>query len=33
VSEPELDDPTALGVGDEEEVEPLEDRMYGDEDS
>lgn len=30
--EPPLDDPTALGADDEEEVEPLEDRMWGDED-
>jgi hypothetical protein len=30
VSEPELDDPIALGAGDEEEVEPLEDRMWDD---
>ena len=29
--EPELDDPIALGTGDEAEVEPLEDRMWGDE--
>jgi hypothetical protein len=31
--EPPLDDPTALGKDDEEEIEPLKDRMYGDEDS
>ena len=30
--EPPLDDPTALGADDEEEVEPLEDRMWGDND-
>ena len=29
--EPPLDDPTALGMDDIEEVEPLEDRMWGDE--
>lgn len=28
--EPPLDDPTALGADDEEEVEPLEDRMWDD---